>query len=106
MYCGHTERVALNYLRGDRHVVPGLSHRHQGGQRRHGHRVWLDRRPGVGRRDRRVDRHGRLAGHDVLDGVDNAEDGGRRLTGINGVYPRVPPLDVMSGLRASFPGGG
>ena len=34
------------------------------------------------------------------------DDSGRWLSGINSVYPRVPPLDVMSSLRASVPGGG
>ena len=106
MYCGHAERVALNYLRGDRHVVPDLGQCHQGGQRRHVHRVWGDRRPGIGCRDRRVDRHGRLDEHDGLGGVASGDDGGRWLNGINGVYPRVPLVDVMLGLRAGFPGGG
>ena len=62
--------------------------------------------PGVGCRDRGVDGDGRLAEYDVPVGVDWADDGGRWLNGINRVYPRVPPLDVMSGLRASFAGGG
>ncbi len=52
--------------------------------------------PGVGRRDRGVDGGGRLAEHDVPVGVECADGGGRWLNGINGVYPRVPPLDVMS----------
>ena len=52
--------------------------------------------PGVGRRDRGGDGGGRLAEHGVPVGVEWADDGGRWLNGINGVYPRVPPLDVMS----------
>ena len=67
---------------------------------------WLDRRPGVGGRDRGVDSDGRLAEYDVPVGVECVDDSGRWLNGINGVYPRVPPLDVMSSLRASFQGGG
>ena len=33
-------------------------------------------------------------------------NGSRWLNGITSVYPRVPPLDGMSSLRAGFPGGG
>ena len=62
--------------------------------------------PGVGCRDRGVDGDGRLAEYDVPVGVECVDDGGRWLNGINSIYPRVPPLDVMSGLRASIPGGG
>ncbi len=76
MYGGHTKRVVPDQKRGDCDVVQDLSHCRQGGQRRDVHRVWLDRRPGVGCRDRAVDGDGH------------------------------PPLDVMSGLRASIPGGG
>ncbi len=58
----------------------------------------------IGCRDHRVDRHGRLDEHDGLGGVASGDDGGRWLNGINGVYPRLPPVDVTLGLRAGFPG--
>ncbi len=58
----------------------------------------------IGCRDHRVDRHGRLDEHDGLGRVEIADDGGRWLNGINAVYPRLPPVDVMLGLRAGFPG--
>ena len=79
MYSGRAKRVAADQLRGDCGVVHDRIYCRQGGPQRDVHRVWLDRRP---------------------------DGGGRWLNGINSVYPRVPPLDVMSSLRASFPGGG
>ncbi len=85
-------------------MVQEFSHRHQGRGWHHVHRVWIDRRPGVGCRDRCVDGDGQFSEFDVPDGLDRADHGGRRLNGINSVYPRVPPLDVMSSLRASYPG--
>ena len=60
----------------------------------------------VGGRDRGVDSDGRLAEYDVPVGVECVDDSGRWLNEINSVYPRVPPLDVMSSLRGSIPGGG
>ena len=48
------------------------------------------------------------SGHEkrvVLDKFDSLH-GGRWLNGINSIYPRVPPLDLRSSLRGSFPGGG
>ncbi len=71
MYGGRTKRVAPDQKRGDCYVVQDRSHRRQGGQRRDGHQVWLDRRPGVACRDRGVDGDGRLL-NTMFQSVSNA----------------------------------
>ena len=45
----------------------------------HGYRVWLDRRPGVRRCYRRVDRHGWIVEHDVPGGLRRADYCGRLI---------------------------
>jgi len=87
-------------------VAQDPSHGRQGGRRHDVHRIWFDCRPGVCGCDRGVDGGGRFAEYDVPVGVERVDDGGRWLNGINSDYPRMPPLDLRSSLRASLPGGG